>query len=233
MNALQRAVFDACATLTYRRARTEEDFEEIGRLRATEYNRAEVYRSYAEAPLIDPLDRHPKAFVFGVYRDAMLVSSVRVCILTPHDREGTATVLFPDVLNPLLDQGVTFVDPSRFVASPEASRVIPGLPLITLRLAVMAMSYFNTDFCLSTVREGHFSFYRKVFHSTVLAPPRPQPGFSQDIGLLGASRVNYDKIMDGNPVFGFSLTERRLAFETISPPVLAVRPLPYLTADVA
>lgn len=233
MGALHKAIFESCAGLTYRRATTTHDFDEIGRLRAAEYNRTAVYQQHFDEPLVDDLDRDPSTFVFGIHQDGTLVSTVRLCIVDADNRSAIVARLFSDVLDPLLDQGMTFIDPSRFVISPDVSRSIPGLPLITLRLAVMAMIEFEGDYCLSTVRKGHIAFYRRVFKSTVLAPLRRINGVTHDIALLGSARSHYDAICENYPVFHFSKSEARMLFREPPRDDLSVRPYPNVAARVA
>jgi hypothetical protein len=79
---------------------------------------------------------------------------------------------FPDVMNPLLDAGQTFIDPVRFAADPEIMREYPALPYLTLRVATMATVYFDVDYCLSVIMPNHRAFYQRVFHSMELTEPR-------------------------------------------------------------
>jgi hypothetical protein len=47
----------------------------------------------------------------GIFFDEQLVSTIRVHHVTAAHRDGVAVAQFPDVMNPLLDAGKTFIDP--------------------------------------------------------------------------------------------------------------------------
>ena len=92
----------------------------------------------------------PMPICYGIYIDGELVSSLR----HPPPHAATCACRRPircstDVLDPLLDQGVTFIDPGRFTADYEASLAYPALPFLTLRIAVMATWHFRVKYCLS------------------------------------------------------------------------------------
>jgi hypothetical protein len=122
------------------------------------------YRAYLHGGLIcpseslrvsDPYDDAPNAWIFGVYIDGELCSSLRVHVLTSDARMSYATELFGDVLHPRLDRGEVFVDPARFVADPEKSQRFQELPYLTVRLGYLACDYFGADTGLSLVRAEH------------------------------------------------------------------------------
>jgi hypothetical protein len=49
--------------------------------------------------------------------------------VTSAQRDSVAVSHFPDVMNPLLDAGQTFIDPVRFAADPEIMREYPACPI--------------------------------------------------------------------------------------------------------
>src|SRR5690606_39955949 len=57
-----------------------------------------------------------------------------------------------DKLLPRLQRGETFIDPSRLAIDPELAAVNRALPYLTLRLAVIAITYFDTTSCVSMIR---------------------------------------------------------------------------------
>jgi hypothetical protein len=65
--------------------------------------------------------------------------------------------------SPKLDQGLVFIDSTRFVADPEKARNFPELPYVTVRLGSMAGVHFHADFGLAIVRAEHQAFYRRFF----------------------------------------------------------------------
>ena len=105
------------------------------------------YRAYRHGGLIPPseservsdsYDDAPNAWIFGIYVDGELCSSLRLHVLTSEWRTSYSTEMFGDVLHPRLDQGEVFIDPARFVADPEKAQRFPELPYLTVRLAYLA-----------------------------------------------------------------------------------------------
>src|SRR5690606_3292388 len=88
--------------------------------------------------IYDELDDAPNAYKFGIYVDQALVSTLRIHHVTREMPWSASYKTFSDILQPMLDRGVSFVCMSRFGTDPEVSRQLPHLPYVTLRLAGMA-----------------------------------------------------------------------------------------------
>lgn len=182
------------------------------------------YRAYLHGGLIVPSESQrvtdhyddANAWIFGIYVDGELCSSLRIHVLTPESRVTYATELFGDVLYPRLDRGEVLIDPSRFVADPEMAKRFPELPYLTLRLAYLACDYFNADTGLAMVRIDHQAFYRRVFlHETISTEPRAFPGWHSKKAALMASdfRALREKVLTRFPIMRSSAFERRMLFE--------------------
>jgi hypothetical protein len=159
----------------------------IYRLRYRAYTREGFMDHNPEEVCIDNLDHTDNNMSFGIYIDGDLVSSIRLHHLTPSQRYSPSLNVFPDVLGPMLDAGMTFIDPSRFTADREASLAYPALPFLTLRIAAMASVHFEANQCLALVRPEHGPFYKRVFGSERLADERSYPGLHFPVGLFGAT----------------------------------------------
>ncbi len=199
----------------YRRIVSSEDMEAVGRLRAESYARGNVYSSDIGDSLIDDLDFDSHAYVVGVYIDEELVSTLRVSHMTPDHRKGTSLKYFGDVLHPLLDQGMSFIDPSRFAASSALPEELSGLPYITLRIATMASLHFEVDHCLAFVKEMHSAFYRRIFGFFELAGPRRIDDLSYPVVLCAEDTSNRHEVGRRYPVFKSHPYEQRLLFSPV------------------
>ncbi len=73
----------------YRRVETGEDMEDIARLRYKAYKAVNLME-LTGSTLIDALDFDSHAYVFGIYLDENLVSTVRVHHVTPQHRASTS-----------------------------------------------------------------------------------------------------------------------------------------------
>jgi hypothetical protein len=182
------------------------------------------YRAYLHGGLVLPsesrrvndcYDDAPNAWIFGVYVDGELCSSLRIHVLTSDWRMSYSTELYGDVLHSRLDRGEVFVDPARLAADPEKAKRFPELPYLTLRLAYLACDHFNADTGLAMVRPDHQPFYRRVFLHEPIAEPRPFPGWHTMKTSLMASdfRTLREKVLARFPIMRSSAFERRMLFQ--------------------
>lgn len=159
----------------------------IYKLRYRAYRREGFMDHNAEEICIDDLDETANAMSFGIYIKGQLVSSIRLHHLTAEHRRSPSMKVCPDILEPLIDAGKTFIDPSRFTADNEASLAYPALPFLTLRVAAMASVHFDANQCLALVRPEHGPFYKRVFGSEVMSDVRSYPGLHFPVALFGAA----------------------------------------------
>ncbi len=207
-------IADYLQELDFRVARTQEEREAIYAFRYQAYLREGAISSNKQGLLSDAYDDMENCWIFGLFEDDSLVSTIRMHVISPQWRKGPALDVFPDIVGPMIDQGMTLIDPTRFATNAEASREFADLAYLTLRLPCMASEYFDADGCLATVRAEHTAFYRRVFRSQILCEPRPYPSLKAPIGLLNADVVGQRERMTRlHPVFLSSFTERRMLFE--------------------
>ena len=182
------------------------------------------YRAYLHGGLIlpsesrrvrDRYDDAPNVWIFGIFVDGELCSSLRIHVLTSEWRASYSTEVYGDILHPRLDRGEVFVDPARLVADPEKAKRFPELPYLAVRLGYLACDHFNADTGLVMVRPDHQPFYRRVFLSESIAEPRPFPGWHTMKASLMVSdfRNVREKILARFPIMRSSAFERRMLFE--------------------
>lgn len=196
----------------YRLAETEAEKEAIYELRYRAYLHEGAIEPRPDRRLTDRFDESSHSWVFGIFVDGTLASSLRISVASPDHPDSPAVDAFPDILLPELARGKTIVDPNRFVADP--NQRLPHLPYMTLRLAYVACSYFNADIGTATARAEHQAFYRRVFLHEPLCPPRPYPTLTKPLALMA---VDYpalrEKVFARYPYFRSSYFERRMLFE--------------------
>ncbi len=198
----------------YRLMETPEEKDCIYLMRYKAYLHSGVTAPSESQRVSDHYDDAPNAWVFGVYVDGELCSSLRLNVVTPECRISGSADLFSDVLHPRLDRGEIFIDPLRFAADPEKARRFPELPYLTVRLAYMACEHFNADIGLALVRAEHQAFYRRVFMSETIAEPRSFPGFLPKVSLLASDfRIVREKVMTRFPIMRSSASERQMLFK--------------------
>jgi N-acyl-L-homoserine lactone synthetase len=208
---------DLLDNVDYRLAETPEQKEEIYRLRYRAYLREGAIRPSTDQRVADRFDNMPNSWIFGVYLDGVLASSIRISVASPENPVVPSMDVFPDLLKPELNAGKTIIDPTRFVADPSREKRFPELPYVTLRLAYISCGFFNADLGLASVRVEHQAFYRRVFMYQPWSAPRDYPGLVKPICLMA---VDYpamrDKVFERYPYLRSSYFERRMLFRRSS-----------------
>ena len=206
-------LMDMLERVEYRRVRLDEQFDPVYRLRYEAYRREDGIPINSQQVARDHLDFTPNAMCYGVYIDGELVSSIRLHFATAEHRHSPCMRMYPELLNGLLDQGHTFIDPSRFTADREATLAIPALPFLTLRVAAMACEYYGATYCLSGVRDEHAAFYKRVFRSREIAGYSQYPGMTFPVKLYAADVSDIrNSLMDRFPFFMSTPSERQKMF---------------------
>jgi N-acyl-L-homoserine lactone synthetase len=202
----------------YRLVETAADREAIYRLRYRAYIQEGAIVPRADRMVHDQFDDLPNTWIFAVYLDGALASSIRVTVASQKHPISPSVEAFPDVLRPEIAKGKVIVDPTRFVADPTRGRRDPELPYLTVRLGYVACAHFNADIGLATVRAEHAAFYRRVFLQRMLTEPRLPPGMAKPVCVMAADyHVVRDRIYQRYPYFRTSLFERRALFERHHP----------------
>lgn len=216
----------------YRLAETEAEKDEIYRLRYRAYLNEGAIEPNRERKVTDRFDDMINSWIFGVYFDGVLASSIRITVASPEHPVSPSLEVFPDLLQPELAQGKVIVDPTRFVADPNREKRFPELPYMTLRLAYVACGYFNADIGLATVRAEHQAFYRRVFMHKSMTPPRDYPGLIKPICMMAVDYPSMrDKVFARYPYLRSTYFERRMLFERssdrLASPVMNVPEFPF------
>jgi hypothetical protein len=220
----------------YRLAETEAEKEAIYRLRYRAYLHEGAIEPRADQRLADRFDDLPNSWVFGIYLDDELTSSIRISVATPDNDDTPAVDAFRDLLEPELARGKVIVDPNRFVADPERRTKYPELPYLTVRLAYVACTHFRADIGTATVRKEHQAFYRRVFLHKALCPPRPYPTLTKPLCLMVVDYPTMcEKVFHRYPFFRSSAFERRMLFERGGEhsPVIDLPQFPFERATIA
>lgn len=186
LSSFVRNIFSILERTEYRRCESGEDVENIYRLRYKAYRRTDMVPENPDHTVYDELDDLPNCYRFGVYIDGELVSTLRIHHVTQAHASSPSTTVYPDVLLPRLAAGQSFIDPSRFAADPEWSKLYPQIPYLTLRLAGMACFHFGAPYCLSTIRPDHAGFYRRIYESEQIGDLRDYPGLNYQVVLYQA-----------------------------------------------
>jgi N-acyl-L-homoserine lactone synthetase len=202
------------ARIEYRRADSVEDREAIFRLRYDAYLREGAISPDLSKRFADRYDDAVNSYLFGLYVDDKLASSMRIQVASKENSASLSLEAFPDILKPELDAGKVIIDPNRFVADQNLSRLNRGLPYATLRLSMVAAQHFGADLVLAAVRVEHQAFYRRAFDQRVICEPRPYPNLTKPLSLMA---IHYptavNDLWQRYPFIPATVSERRRLFE--------------------
>ncbi len=198
----------------YRLASTEAERHDIYRLRYRAYRNEGAVTENSTGLIRDRHDDAPNSWIFGIYIDGELASSLRISVASDQHPDTPSMDVFSDLLEPELAAGKTLVDPTRFVANPLLAGRIPELAYVTVRLAYVACSYFHADIGLASVRQEHQAFYRRMFMHQPVSAPRNYPGLLKPICLMAVDfPAMRDRVYARYPFLQSSQFERRKLFE--------------------
>lgn len=213
MSSFARNIMDLLDRIEYRRCDTGEDLEAVFRLRYAAFHAHGLLDTIVEQKLVDRLDETPNCYCFGVFMEGELVSTVRLHHLTRDIPEAPTMTVFGDRLLPRLARSETFIDPSRLAVDPKLTPAMRGLPYVTLRLAVIANTFFDATACISMIREEHTAFYNRIFGSVQVGEPRLYPPFTMPIYFYESNCArNMAPTLERFPFFRSTAMERRMLF---------------------
>lgn len=213
VSAFARNVSALLERTEYRRCDKGEDLEDIYRLRYKSYRMSDMVPENSRRIIHDALDETPNCYKFGVYVDGILISTLRIHHVCGDTLQSPSTTVYGDIIHPRVAEGATFIDPSRFAADPEWSRLYPQIPYLTLRLAGMACFHFDAPYCLSTIRPDHAGFYRRIYSSEQIGNLRDYPGLNYQVVLYVANvHAIEEQSFARFPFFKSTAMEQRLMF---------------------
>jgi N-acyl-L-homoserine lactone synthetase len=191
-----------------RLAETDEERDAIFRLRYQAYLRSDSIAPNPSEKFSDPYDDIGDVYLFGLYDDDALASSVRIHVASKEQPLFPTGEVFADILQPKLDAGKVMIDTTRFVADANLARLNRVLPYATLRLCGLAARHFHAEYLLAAVRVEHQAFYRRAFGHELVCSPR-YPMLAKPVCLMMAQ---VDEVYQRYQFLRSTFAERRLLF---------------------
>jgi len=197
-----------------RHADSAKERDAIFRLRYQAYLREGTILPNSSGTFSDTYDETDNVYLFGVYIDGALASSIRIHVASQKHPYFPSFEVFSDVLQPKLDAGKIIIDATRFVADEALSRSYRALPYATVRLNWLAAGYFANGYSLAAIRSEHQAFYRRTFGLDLICDSRPYPHLAKPICLMANDyRTVADEVHRRYPFFRSTFFERRMLFE--------------------
>ena len=154
------------------------------RLRYSSYLKEGAIPRNATRTINDRFDGLANSWVFGIYLEGRLASTIRLGLATAAASDIPAMTTFPDILEPILARGETILDPTRFVLDAASATKYPKLAYVTLRIAWVVADHLGVDVTLASVRTEHQAFYRRFFGHSLICSARPYPSLLKPLSLM-------------------------------------------------
>ncbi len=197
----------------YRRCDKGEDLEDIYRLRYKSYRMVDMVSDIPDQIIHDALDETPNCLqVRNLHRrrTRQHFAHPSCSLVGP---VSPSTMVYGDILKPMMAEGISFIDCSRFAVDPQWSRIHPQIPYLTIRLAGIACGHFNAPQGLLTIREEHAGFTGASSRPTRSARTRSYPGLNYPVVLY---RTTVQSIRERGahsfPFFKWTPMEERMLF---------------------
>ena len=195
-------------------ATSGEQREAIIRLRSEAGMRERSIHGHRPLTFSDRYDETGAVYLFGLYVDDELASSIRLHIGSKEQCQFPSFETFPDILQPKLDAGKVIIDSTCFVADQYLSQLNRELPYATLRICILAAENFNADYVIAAASAQHQEFYRRAFNYLPVSQPRPDAYLAAPVRLM---MLHYptaaDELYRRYPFFRSTAAERRKLFE--------------------
>ncbi len=212
-DAFNESILQQLEHVEYRRVTSGEDLEAIYRLRYNSYLRAGMLHENPAGMLHDQWDDLPNSYRFGVYYDGELMSTMRLHLIGRESGPGPASDTFPEALRERIAAGETFIDGTRFAAYPHVAPSTLSIPFLTIRLALVASSFFGQTSCLSAIKPEHTAFYKRMFGASCIGGPTLYPGVVVPRLLYETPcGANLTRVLNRFPFMRSTKSEQRLLF---------------------
>jgi hypothetical protein len=197
----------------YVRASSNEQLEEIYRLRYDANLREGAIETNSSGRLTDRFDETPNAYNFAIFVDDVLTSALRIHVVRAQEPFSPALEAFRDLLEDKVHADELIIDGNRFVANYPRARAFPHLPYVTLRLGILAADHFNADIITASVRSEHVAFYQREYFATKLCEPRPYPTLVKPLSLISINiKKDRSDIVARHPFYESPSEERYKLF---------------------
>ncbi|MEL6920612.1 MAG: hypothetical protein AAFO77_06245, partial [Pseudomonadota bacterium] len=215
LSIAQKAILAGLNGMHYRRVVGGQALEAVGALRSKAFDAKSIYTQKFDEPVIEAFDQIADAYIFGLYREEQLVATLRINVAKAGAEDTPAVKTFPNQLRPLIDQGLSFVDPGRLSVDPELVKTLPALPMYILRTSFMATMRLGPGRCVAVVRDHHEKFYRKVLKAVRIAGPMYPGNTFAKLSLISMTNSHASDIQARYPVFNFSDEEPQRLFSAV------------------
>ncbi|WP_425532422.1 N-acyl amino acid synthase FeeM domain-containing protein [Aquabacter sediminis] len=181
---LSQRVIETFNLASFARSRTEAEICAISRFRHECYLREDAIRPLQDGRMEYQYDYMENTFNISIFIEDEIACAIRIHVLTAHSPYSPSAQAFPDIVGPLLQQGLTLIDPTRFVVCARAARRYPELAYVTLKIPFAASDYFNADVALASVRQEHMGFYAKYLRYTARSEFRKYLQLTKPLALM-------------------------------------------------
>jgi hypothetical protein len=182
--SLSDRIAQLLAKVDYKRVDSRDQREAIYRLRYKAYLREGAISAYVSETFSDAYDETDNAFLFGLYIEGYLASSLRLHVASKENPYFPSLQIFPEYLLSKLDAGQVLIATTAFVTDEELSKLYRALPYATLRLCILAAEHFSADDLLASANVEHELFYLRAFDFRLICRSRACSPFTKPVSLM-------------------------------------------------
>ena len=182
---MNEQILDALSRARYRILSGSEELEDLYRLRYRCYLKEQAIAPNEMGMMSDAFDGTPNCINVAVEMDGDMLAAVRLHLVTPLCPLSPTLSVFPE-LEESVGQGMTVLDPTRFIVDPSARKRRVPLHFLTLRVPMLAAMFYSVDLALAPVRPEHAAFYSRYLGYETRIAPRPFLGLQKPLQLMVA-----------------------------------------------
>lgn len=203
--------------ISYRKVTTEAERQEVFQFRYQAYMRQKGIADpdYVNRAFTDPEDDKSNCSLFAIYMDGELSASIRFHIGAPGLPETPSASTYPDIIQPILRDGESYIDPTRFCTARDGGPADNNsLAFATIRLICMATEHYRVDHIIAAIRGEHRAFYKRyLLMNEVVHEGRAYPYLARPL-ILMETRLSAvrDKVAHRSPFLQSTEEERAALF---------------------
>lgn len=199
---MHQQVIDALNAVRYRVVANERELAAVRRLRYKCYRAEGMIADHVDEIMADDFDEAPNCIHVAVEMNGEMLAAMRLHLVSQKYPSSPTLAIFPE-LNERVDEGLTLLDPTRFITDPSARKQRLPLHLLILRVPFLAAISYDIDLALATVRSEHAAFYLRYLGYERAIPARSYPELKKPLQLLVARFPEQRKtVLQQTPVFG-------------------------------
>jgi len=185
MTGLVEVVGELLDSVELSRVGDRASLDEVALFRYRCYRHSDMVDWRRDQRLIDEGEETQNAFVFAMHLRGILVGTFRIHFVETQQDFSQARDEYPDVIQPLLAKGETYLEPTRLAIEPAIRAEYPQMKLIFMATFAALAGLLKPRYVFFVVRREHVPFYSRGFGFQQVKAPQAYHGIKQPLALMG------------------------------------------------